>query len=197
MRHWVLLHFAELPLSVGVLPMSALLLLLGLALRRGGTRSEAERAFLAVTAASVAWIVLEVALFASRFSLRVEERYMFFLAPLLFLAFVLWLDRGLPRPPVLGLVAAAVPALLLFALPLGSLLNVSIYSDTFGLIPFLRLSERIPGGIPEARHFLVVGGIAAAIAFLLWPREAYASRPARRRGGLPAPLFPPGGEPSA
>ena len=174
-RHWVLLHAAELPLAAGVIPACAFLLLLGLALKRGGTRSEAERAFLAVTTAAVVWIVVEVAAFASRFSFRIEERYMFFLAPLLFLAFVLWLDRGLPRPPVLATLAAGVPALLLFALPLGSLLNVSILSDTFGLIPFLRMSERFPGGIPEARHFLLAGGIAAGLAFLLWPREAYAS----------------------
>jgi hypothetical protein len=173
-RHWVLLHVAELPLSVGVLPACALLLLLILALRHDGTRNEAERAFLAVSAASVAWIVVEVAVFASRFSFRVEERYMFFLAPLLFLAFAIWLDRGLPRPPIASLIAAVVPAALLFMLPLGTLLNVSIYSDTFGLIPFLRLAEKFPGGVAEARHFLLVGGIAAALAFLLWPREAYA-----------------------
>ena len=174
-RHWVLLHAAELPLAAGVIPVCAFLLLLGLAFVRGGTRNESERAFLAVTAAAVVWIVVEVATFASKFSLRIEERYMFFLAPLLFLAFVLWLDRGLPRPPVLAAVAAAIPAALFFVLPLGSLLNVSIYSDTFGLIPFLRLSEKFPGGIPEVRHYLLVGGIAAGLAFLLWPREAYAS----------------------
>src|SRR5207244_4454198 len=87
-------------------------------------------------------------------------------------AFALWLDRGLPRPLVLTLVTAAVPAALLFALPLGSLLNISIFSDTFGLIPFLRLSQRfVPGGIPEARHVLLAGGIAAALVFVLWPRN--------------------------
>lgn len=171
-RHWVLLHFAELSLSVAVMPASAFLLLLGLAFVRGGTRSEAERAFLAVTAAAVAWVVVEVAVFASRFSLRIEERYMFFLAPLLFLAFALWLDRGLPRPPLLAVAAAVVPAALLFFLPLTSLLNVSILSDTFGLIPFLRLSNKVPGGIPEARHFLLAGGIGAALVFVLWPRNA-------------------------
>jgi hypothetical protein len=118
--------------------------------------------------------VVEVAVFASGFSLRIEERYMFFLAPLLFLALALWLDRGLPRPLALTLVAAAVPAALLFALPLGSLLNISILSDTFGLIPFLRLSQRfVPGGVGEARHFLLAGGIAAAFAFVLWPRTAW------------------------
>jgi hypothetical protein len=173
-RHWILLHFAELALSVAILPASAFLLLFALAFRRGGTRSATERAFLAVTAAAVPWVVVEVAVFASGFSLRIEERYMFFLAPLLFLALAVWLDRGLPRPPLLTLAAAAVPAALLFALPLASLLNVSILSDTFGLIPFLRLSERlVPGGVPEARRFLLAGGIAAAIAFVLWPRRGW------------------------
>jgi Dolichyl-phosphate-mannose-protein mannosyltransferase len=172
-RHWVLLHFAELGLSVGMLPASAFLLMLGLAFTRGGTRSEAERAFLAVTTAAVPLIVVEVAVFASRFSLRIEDRYMFFLAPLLFLTFALWIDRGLPRPPVLTAVAAVVPAALLLALPLASLLNVSILSDTFGLIPLLRLSAKVSGGIPEVRHLLLAGGIAAAILFALWPRDAF------------------------
>jgi hypothetical protein len=179
-RHWILLHFAELGLSVAILPASAFLLLLGLGFTRRGTRSPAERAFLAVTAAAILWIVVEVAIFASGFSFRIEERYMFFLAPLLFLAFALWLDRGLPRPRFLTVVAAAIPAALLFALPLGSLLNISILSDTFGLIPFLRLSERlVTGGIPEARKFMLAGGIAAALAFALWPRK-----------GRPELLFP-------
>jgi hypothetical protein len=171
-RHWVLLHFAELGLSVGMLPAFAFLVLVGLAFVRGGTRSPAERAFLAVTTAAVPWIVVEVAVFASRFSLRIEDRYMFFLGPLLFLAFALWLDRGLPRPLALTLVAAAVPAALLFALPLGSLLNVSIFSDTFGLIPLLRLSSHVAGGIPEVRHLLVAGGIGAGLMFVLWPDHA-------------------------
>jgi hypothetical protein len=173
-RHWILLHFAELGLSVAILPAAAFLLLLGLAFVRGGTRTAAERAFLAVTTAAIPWVVIEVAVFASGFSLRIEERYMFFLAPLVFLAFVLWLDRGLPRPFPLTLVAGAIPAGLLFALPLGSLLNISILSDTFGLIPFLRLSQRfVPGGIPEARHFMLAGGIAAALAFVMWPRHGW------------------------
>jgi len=170
-RHWVVLHFAEFGFSVGMLPASAFLLLLGLAFLRGGTRSEAERAFVAVTAAAVPLVVIEVAAFASRFSLRIEDRYMFFLAPLLFLAFALWLDRGIPRPRVLAIAAGVIPAALLFALPLASLLNVSIYSDTFGLLPVLRLST-VLSGIAEARRVLLIGGVAAAAAFVLWPRRA-------------------------
>jgi hypothetical protein len=173
-RHWILLHFAELALSVAVLPACAFLVLLGLAFTRRGTRSAAERAFLAVTTAAIPWVVIEVAVFASGFSIRIEDRYMFFLAPLLFLAFAVWLDRGLPRPLPLALPAAVIPAALLFALPLGALLNISILSDTFGLIPFLRLSERfVPGGVGEARHFMLAGGIAAAIVFVLWPRNGW------------------------
>ena len=86
-------------------------------------------------------VVIEVAVFASRFSLRVEDRYMFFLAPLLFIALVLWLDRGVPRHSRWPYRRRGRPAALLFALPLASLLNVSILSDTFGLIPVLRLSS--------------------------------------------------------
>ena len=172
-RHWVLLHFAEFGFSVGMLPASAFLLLFGLAFVRGGTRSEAERAFLAVTAVAVPLVVVEVSVFASRFSLRIEDRYMFFLAPLVFLAFAVWLDRGVPRPPALAVAAAAIPAALLFALPLASLLNVSILSDTFGLIPLLRLSSKVTGGVSEVRQLLLVGGIGAAIVFVLWPRDAF------------------------
>jgi hypothetical protein len=171
-RHWVLLHFAEFGFSVGMLPASALLLLFGLAFVRGGTRSEAERAFLAVTSAAVPLVVIEVAVFASRFSLRIEDRYMFFLAPLLFVALVLWLQRGVPRPWALTVAAGAIPAALLFALPLASLLNISILSDTFGLIPVMRLSSAV-SGVAEARRLVLIGGIASAAAFVLWPRRAW------------------------
>ena len=165
---WVLYHLAELPLVFGVVPACAFLVLLALAFWRG-TPSPQERAFLAVTTSALVWVVLEVALFASRFSLRVEERYMFALGPLFLVALVLWLDRGLPRPLVPAVVAAVIPAALLATLPLGSLLNVSIYSDTFGLIPFLRQAEL--HGLGHARTLLLGGAVAAGLLFLLVPRR--------------------------
>ncbi len=115
-------------------------------------------------------VVVEAAAFASRFSIRVEERYMFFVAPLLFLALVLWLDRGLPRPRLLTVAVAVVAPLLFLALPLGTLLNVSIYSDTLGLIPFLRLAHFVHGALWTHR-LLVAGGVAAGALFVLWPRR--------------------------
>ena len=72
----------------------------------------------------------------------IEERNMFGVSALLILALVLWLAQAAPRPLVITVVAVVLPAALLLTLPLATLLNPSIFSDTFGLIPLLRLSER-------------------------------------------------------
>jgi hypothetical protein len=168
---WTLYHFAELPLAFGYIPACAFLVLLGLALTRARTFSAAERSFLAVTAGATIWLVPEVGTFASKYSLRIEERNMFALAPLFLLALSLWLARGAPRPPLITLVAVAVPAALLVTIPLVSLLNPSIFSDTFGLIPLLRLSERFSGGIPFVKKLLIAGGVVGGLVFVLTPRR--------------------------
>jgi hypothetical protein len=166
--HWTVEHFAELGLALGIFPISALIVLLGLALLRGA-ESPAERAFLAVAGSAVVLIVVQVAVYASVFSLRIEERYMFFLAPLLLMALLLWLDRGLPRPPILTAFAAFAPAALLLALPLEKRLNMSTFSDTFAFIPLLRLSYHF--SIPTVRWLMLAAGLAAAITILVIPRR--------------------------
>jgi hypothetical protein len=168
---WVIDHFAELTLSVAVIPLSALVVLLGLALSERPT-STAERAFLAVATSAFVLVVAQVGTYASRFSLRIEERNMFCVAPLLFMALSLWLARGLPRPPLLTAIAALGPAALLLALNLRSLLNIGILSDTFGLIPLLRLSDLIQGGTDTVELLMWGGALAAALAFALLPRKA-------------------------
>jgi 4-amino-4-deoxy-L-arabinose transferase-like glycosyltransferase len=167
---WVVDHFAEFGLSVGLIPVSALIVLLGGAVR-GWRTTEAERAFLALAAPAFVLLVIEVGIYASRFSLRIEERNMFVVAPLFFLAFALWLARGLPRPVVLTAVAAAIPAALLLTLNLKSLLNIGVLSDTFALVPLLRLSSKVDGGVDTVRLLLLAGGLAAAVAFVLLPRR--------------------------
>ena len=167
---WTIDHFAELTFSVAVIPVSALIVLLGLGLR-GWATSPAERALLAVATSAIVLTVVEVGIFASRFALRVEERNMFSVVPLLFLAFSLWLARGLPRPLVLTAVAALGPAALLFTLPLGRLLNIGVLSDTFGFIPLYRLVLRPDIGVDTVRLLMLGGGIAAALAFALLPRK--------------------------
>jgi hypothetical protein len=167
---WVVDHFAELGLSVALIPVSALIVLLGGALR-GWATSESERAFLAVVASAFVLVVVEVGIFASRFSLRIEERNMFVVAPLLFMAFALWLSRGLPRPVLLTAIAALAPSVLLLTLDLKSLLNIGILSDTFGLIPLLRLSSDVDGGVDTVQRLVWVGGFGLALAFALLPRR--------------------------
>ena len=164
---WVIDHFAELALSVAIIPVSSLIVLVGLA-ALGRSTTAAERAFVAVAASAFVLLVIEVGIYASRFTLRIEERNMFGAAPLLFLAFALWLARGMPRPLFITAVAAIVPAALLLSLDLRALLNVGILSDTFGLIPLLRLIGTFSVGTIET--LMLVGGATAAVAFAILPR---------------------------
>jgi hypothetical protein len=157
---WLLYHVAELDLSLGVLPFAAFLLLLLVApsLRRG------DQGFLAGAAALTVWLVVLVAAFASRHSLRVEERNMFYLAPFFLIALLLWVERGLPRPRFQATLAAAVAAVLPAFLPFASLIGVSAVSDTFGLLPWWTVHE---WGVPLDRLWLVVLLAGAVLGALL------------------------------
>jgi hypothetical protein len=168
--HWLSQHLGGLALSTGVFPVSALLVLLGLALWRGAPGLP-DRAFLAVAATASAVTLVQVAVFASRFSLRIEERNFFSIVPLFLLALVVWIQRGAPRPLVLVVPAVALPALFVVALDLRGLLNISIMSDTFSLIPLLRLSDKLGGGVPTVETLTAVAAVAAALTFALVPRR--------------------------
>ncbi len=167
---WSVLHVAELSYSTGLVPVSAFIVLAGLACRRNSPTGPAERAFLAVTVAATSCLVVQVAAFASRYSLRIEERNLFYLAPLFLLALVMWLDRGLPRPAGLTATAAIVPAALLVVLPLEGLLNVSIASDTFAFVPLLRAAIHL-GSETDMRILLGLGAILVAVVFVSLPRR--------------------------
>ncbi len=168
---WVALHFAELQYSVGLIPASAFIVLLGMAWKRGASTTPAERAFLAVAMSATLWFVLEVAAFASRYSQRIEERNMFYLAPLLFLALAVWLDRGMPRPTGLTAAAVVIPAGMLVLIPFEGLLNVSIMSDTFAFVPLFRVSNVFDGGTTDMRILLGLGAVAVGIVFAWLPRH--------------------------
>jgi hypothetical protein len=167
---WVVYHFGELAFSVGVLPFSALILLTGLAFLRGGLAGAAERAFVAAATAGVFWTVVEAGVFASDFAFRIEERYMFNVVPVLLLALVVWLDRGLPRPPALTAAAALVPAALLLSVPYTGFFTVALYNDTFGLIPLWRLTGRL-GNVAETEVFVGLGMLLAGLLFASLPRR--------------------------
>jgi hypothetical protein len=160
---YVLWHVAELDLYVGVVAFAALLALW--AAPRAG--SAAVRAFVAMSLPVVVLLVVEVALFASRQSLRIEERNDFYVAPLALIA-LLGLTRFVPRRGAAAVAAAAVAGILPVAIPLERLINTSIVSDTIALQPWWWLQDQ---GIHfGALRFVALGvGVVAAVAFLVLP----------------------------
>jgi hypothetical protein len=96
-----------------------------------------------------------------------KERYTFYVAPLLLLALVVWIERG----AVARWWAAVVLAALVCALPLGRLFREpSLLGNAWGLLPFER------AGLTAARILVVdaVGAVGACALFLFAPRLALA-----------------------
>jgi len=127
------------------------------------------RAYLAVAASVTVWLVAEVGVFASRHVGHLAERNLFALAPILFLALALWLDRGAPRPPLATAAVAAAAFLAVLALPVARFVGAATIPDALTLIPLYRLHVHSPGVSLE----LVVDLLAAAVAaaFALVPRR--------------------------
>ena len=104
----------------------------------------AERAFMAGASALAAWMVVEVAAFATIPTVeRIEERNMFYVAPLFLIAFLLWVQRGAPRPRVVAPVVAVGAALLVAPLPFARFIGVAATADTLSLLPWWNLQEHV------------------------------------------------------
>ncbi|MEZ5102654.1 MAG: glycosyltransferase family 39 protein [Thermoleophilia bacterium] len=180
---YVLLHLGEAPLAVGVVPVVALVALVGVAWRRGASTTAAERAFLAVAACVPAWVVLQTGVFSSRFSERITERYVACALPLLVVALVLWCARGLPRPRGWIAVAVAAPLAGVLLLPLDGLIaSPLLIVDTFGVVPLRWLANELPLGSGDMRLVLGLALLAVAVAVSTGPRRWL-------RLGLPAALL--------
>jgi len=141
LRFW-LWHIEVVTLYVCVVPVVALVVLLFQARRL----PPALQAHLAATLALVATSTLVVAAFASRFaSDRVQDRYLFFLAPLLVIVLLAWVELGAPRP-VLALGVGAVLAVgLVTAFPYHRFVGEPAKSDTLSLIPLWTVNQYLVG----------------------------------------------------
>jgi Dolichyl-phosphate-mannose-protein mannosyltransferase len=165
---YVLYHFAELDLYLGVVPFAALLTL-WFAPRAA---TPAARAFAAASLALTAWLVVEVAAFASQPSVaRIEERNMFYVAPLALIALVGLAANGVIPTRRRAVVAAAVVAgLLPFTIPFDRLITTSAVSDTFALLPWWWVHEHwMP--LDHVRYAALAAAAGAALLFLLLPRR--------------------------
>jgi Dolichyl-phosphate-mannose-protein mannosyltransferase len=167
---WFFYHLGEIDMYSGVLPFAAFLLLVLMGLRpREGDR--AVRLFAIVAGSSVFWFTFTAAAFAANpVGNRIEERYLFHIVPLFFVAFAAWVGRGLPRPWPLAGIAAAAAAALPGTVPWPPLLDTNAVNGAFGLLPLMRLTQR--GIDPDSlAEIVTLAALAGAIVWLALPRR--------------------------
>src|SRR4029453_12325849 len=114
------------------------------------------------------WLVLEVAAFASAELLRVEERNMFYVAPLFLTALMLWVERGCPRPRLVAYPTVALAVTPVTVLPYTKLIGLPAVSDTTALVALWSAAPSF-GGIANLHWLVLVVSLGACLLFLLVP----------------------------
>jgi len=169
LRFW-LWHVEELTLYVAVVPTIVLIVLVAI----GPQLPARLREHVAATLALVATSTLVVGAFASRFaSDRVQDRYLFFLAPLVLVAVLGWVAIGAPRPRVPLVVGTVVAVGLVVAFPYTRFIGEPAKSDSFGLIPLWTANENLLGGSYRLT-VLVIALLLAALVAIVPARHAVA-----------------------
>jgi hypothetical protein len=161
-------HWAELDLYVGIVPFAALLAL-WLAPR---STSPAWRAFAAASLPLVFWQLVEVAAFASQPSVdKIEERNMFYVAPLFLVALVgLVATEVVLRRRRRLLAAAVIAAVLPVFIPYAHFVKTPATADSFALLPWWWVQDH-GVAMADLRWVTLGVGIAATAAFLWLPRR--------------------------
>src|SRR5205085_11167433 len=122
--HWAVTNASLLPFSLGLAVVPGALRGLAYALVR--PHSVDERAFAAVTVVATVLFLGQTALVSAGEAHRPLERYLFYVTPLVFLAFFLYVERGAPRR-VLHLGLAGVIAILLSQVSLPGLTGTAAF----------------------------------------------------------------------
>jgi 4-amino-4-deoxy-L-arabinose transferase-like glycosyltransferase len=171
---WFAYHIAELDLYVGVLPFAAFLVLATFVASR---TDRSARIFAITSIAFVVWLVLGVAAYAAGMSRydphavsHVEDRYTFYVAPLLLIALLAWVARRLPRSSRTAAAAAVVAGALPLILPLGRLITNASVADTLGLLFWSRKRGNLIEPVTNAEvKVALAAAVLAALFFLLRP----------------------------
>lgn len=179
-------HVAGLELYLFVIPFAVAPIVVADLLRAGRRGSTREGAFVAVFLTVNAALLLVAAAFASTpFGYHeLHDRYLFYVAPLWFVALGRWLSRGLPRP-LLSTTIGVVLALALPAIP------------PYGLIASDIVIEYVPSalwsgawtlleGYPliDGRRVFAASVVVLAIAAVTVPRRFWPVLPAVVVAGL-------------
>lgn len=183
---FVVYHLAGWELYLFVVPFVVAPIVVAQLLREARRGGEREGAFAAAFVTVSTATVLVAAAFATTpygFS-ELHDRYLFYVAPLWLVAFAVWLERGLPRPPVLTAVSALVALVLPAVLPFG-LIGGNLVLEVVPTALWAWVWDAVEG-TPHVDGRRVLGLVvvlltAAAVAV---PRRAWAVLPALVVGGL-------------
>jgi Dolichyl-phosphate-mannose-protein mannosyltransferase len=166
--HWSALSAAILPFSLGWLIVPGAVLGVGFLLARPRTRAEAG--FAALTTAIAPLFVLEAALIATGDSERVMERYLVYLVPPAFVAFLAYVERGAPRRLVHAALALALGVVAL-VYPLATEADYRHSFDSPTLSAFGELAWRLTDG--DAAAIFAGAGLLASLlvaGLAVWSR---------------------------
>lgn len=163
--HWALTNLSLLPFSLGLAVVPGALLGIGYALLR--PRSVSERALAVVTVTTTVLFLGQAALLSAGEAHRPLERYLFYVTPLVFLAFFLYAERGAPRR-VLHLGVAGVAALLLSQVSLPGLTGTAaFFFDSVTESAYAREAYRI--GLSNASLVFALLPVALAVLAVALP----------------------------
>jgi hypothetical protein len=157
-------HFGFLILTVGVVPVGALVLSLVDTARNRGVDAPA-RALLAVTVSAIVLVTLQVGTFSSRFSPHLLGRDLAALPPVMFAVFAVWLGRGGPRPRLVTSLTAFGVLAVLATVPWNDLVTPQALPDSLGIA--ILLDD--PLGWRPATVVAVLGALLLLL-FVLAPR---------------------------
>jgi hypothetical protein len=169
--HWLGTDAMLLAYAAGFALVPAAAVGIVLALWKPTSREECGTA--ALTVGLLLGLFAEAALYATNGSDRFQERYLMVLLPLVFPAFVLWLQRGRPAKPAVALVAVGLLALSA-RVPLSGYTVSDFKQDSPFLMGVFRLEKAVgvgDGSLAIALGAAVLACLAAAAAFkerLVW-----------------------------
>jgi hypothetical protein len=159
---WAVYLIAGLLLYVAVVPAAASVVVIGRGLSR--TASESARLFAAIALPVFVTIVGSMSVVSASFDVdlheNLNERYVFYVVPLLFVGLALWISEGLPRPRRWVWVLTAVLCALTMVLPIHRL-AYNAFFQSVALLPWLEPS------LSRAELALLVGAFTLACA-LMW-----------------------------
>ena len=140
---WIGLHAGDVALLVVGVPIVGTLILAVDALARERERDPAVQALLAVTLAYTSATVVVVGTFASTYVQQLAERNLITAAPAIFVAFAVWLDRGVPRPQPSSLIVALAVVVPVGLLPVSGVASEAAFPDAFITAPLIVLERHL------------------------------------------------------